>query len=147
MACHNCGTSLASPGAFCSACGARRSGSGDVTQPARATNPLAIWSLVLGLTGLCLPAIITGHVARSQIRRANDKVDGKGLALAGLILGYSTVVLVLLAVAGTLARTAAYVSVKQRLTAPQCEPPQVRQQGEPKPPPLQRAAPRNRPIV
>lgn len=57
------------------------------------TNGLAITSLVFGiLSYVILPvigaivAIVTGHIARSQIKR--DEQDGAGLALAGLILGY-----------------------------------------------------------
>jgi hypothetical protein len=58
----------------------------------RGTNALAITSLVCGIcqipfwfiTGI--PAIVCGHIARSQIRRTGE--DGDGLALAGLILGY-----------------------------------------------------------
>jgi hypothetical protein len=53
------------------------------------TNGLAIASLVLGLVGLCvtgIPAVITGHIARSQIKRTGQ--SGDGLALAGLIIGY-----------------------------------------------------------
>ena len=57
------------------------------------TNQLAIVSLVAGVAcWFILPvigalvAIITGHVARGQIRRTGE--SGSGLALAGLILGY-----------------------------------------------------------
>jgi hypothetical protein len=50
------------------------------------TNGFAIASLVLGLLGGNLLAVIFGHVARSQIRRTGE--SGDGLALAGLILGY-----------------------------------------------------------
>ena len=60
----------------------------------RSTNSLAIVSLVAGIAGYVIPhpfiagivAIITGHMARSQIRRSGE--DGSGMALAGLILGY-----------------------------------------------------------
>ncbi len=56
-------------------------------------NSLAILSFSLGLgqiffwffTGI--PAIITGHIARQQIKRRGDQ--GAGFALAGLILGYA----------------------------------------------------------
>ncbi len=54
-------------------------------------------SLVLGILGMFLfipaiPAIICGHVARSKIKRAPDIYSGKGMALAGLILGYVAIV-------------------------------------------------------
>ena len=51
--------------------------------PARQTSPLAITSLVFGLLGfLLLPligslvAIVTGHLARGEIRRAPERVEG-----------------------------------------------------------------------
>jgi uncharacterized protein DUF4190 len=57
----------------------------------QSTNALAIAALVCGaaqfVTGITfIPAIILGHVARSQIRKTGEQ--GDGLALAGLILGY-----------------------------------------------------------
>lgn len=62
---------------------------------ARETNGLAVVSLVFGiLSWFALPligniiAIITGHIARSQIASSGHDQDGDGLALAGLILGY-----------------------------------------------------------
>lgn len=57
------------------------------------TNPLAIVALVSAiLSWVLLPvagalvAIVTGHIARGQIRR-NDET-GSGIALAALIIGY-----------------------------------------------------------
>lgn len=50
------------------------------------TNGMATASLVLGILGVSLFAVIFGHVARSQIRRTGQQ--GAGMALAGLILGY-----------------------------------------------------------
>lgn len=59
------------------------------------TAPLAIWSLVLGVLSLfCLgvvtgiPAVICGHIARSNVRKSQGTLLGSGMALAGLILGY-----------------------------------------------------------
>ena len=59
------------------------------------TSPGAIWSLVLGILGLTcfgplagVPAIICGHVSLGNIRRSGGAVGGGGLAIAGLILGY-----------------------------------------------------------
>lgn len=60
-------------------------------RPAR-NNGMAIASLVLGL--LCvpsggvlgLPAVITGHLARKQIRETQE--SGDGMATTGLVLGY-----------------------------------------------------------
>lgn len=63
------------------------------------TNGLAIASLVMGiLSPLCcgcftaLPAIICGHIALSQISKSPLQ-SGKGLAIAGLVLGYLGIVL------------------------------------------------------
>ena len=67
-----------------------------VPQPAPArTTPAAIWSLVLavlffvgGWLFTAIPAVICGHVACSKIRKSGGVVGGKGIAIAGLILGY-----------------------------------------------------------
>ena len=56
---------------------------------------MAITSFVLGLLSLVcfslltgIPAIICGHVARGRARRAPGQYGGAGFALAGLIMGY-----------------------------------------------------------
>jgi len=71
--------------------------------PARLTNTLAIVSLSFGIAGyVVLPfisgivAIITGHMARGQIRQTSE--GGNGLALAGLILGYINVALTVIVI-------------------------------------------------
>ena len=40
-------------------------------------------------------AIITGHMARREIRAANGRLDGDGLAVAGLVLGWVAMALTL----------------------------------------------------
>ncbi len=66
------------------------------------TNTLAVVALLCGLgqpfTGFLttIPAIVLGHMARREIRRTGEA--GKGLATAGLVLGWSVVVLALLLV-------------------------------------------------
>lgn len=50
-------------------------------------NVLAIVSLVTAVLFLQLVAIITGHIALSQIKKTGEK--GRGLAIAGLIVGYA----------------------------------------------------------
>ena len=52
------------------------------------TSGLAIASLVCSLTGVSLLAVIFGHIALGKIRRSNGAVDGRGLTLAGTIVGY-----------------------------------------------------------
>ena len=60
--------------------------------PVRKTNGLAIASLVCSLVWLggvgSLLAVIFGFIARSQIKRAEDHQQGRGLAIAGIILGF-----------------------------------------------------------
>ncbi len=55
------------------------------------TNPLAVIALVLSLLPFCgvtsIGAIVTGHIARKQVREKGEQ--GAGMALAGLILGYA----------------------------------------------------------
>jgi len=62
----------------------------------RPTSTAAIVSLSFGVASwLLLPilaaivAVVTGHLARAEIRRSAGAIDGDGLALAGLILGYA----------------------------------------------------------
>ena len=64
------------------------------------TNGFAIASLACGLAQFVfgplatIPAIVFGHMARHQIKRTGEQ--GDGLALAGLILGWATVILAVL---------------------------------------------------
>jgi hypothetical protein len=68
------------------------------------TSGAAIASLVCGIAGMFLffpatiPAIICGHVARARIRRTGE--SGAGLALAGLILGYVGLVILVAVIIG-----------------------------------------------
>jgi hypothetical protein len=65
--------------------------------PVAKTNGLAIASLACGLAQFAfgplatIPAIVCGHMARSQIKRTGEQ--GAGLALAGLTLGRTAVIL------------------------------------------------------
>lgn len=59
-------------------------------QPSSATNTTAVLSLVFGLFGSGIIAVVLGHVARGQIRRSGER--GSGMATAGLILGYVAIV-------------------------------------------------------
>lgn len=57
------------------------------------TSGLAITSLVLGVAGLIvvvtsIPAVICGHIACSNIKQSHGGQKGRGLAIAGLVLGY-----------------------------------------------------------
>jgi hypothetical protein len=66
------------------------------------TNSWAIAALVCAIVGFFvfpaeILAIIFGHIARGQIRRTGE--EGAGMALAGLIIGYVTLILGILLVA------------------------------------------------
>jgi peptidyl-prolyl cis-trans isomerase B (cyclophilin B) len=63
--------------------------------PPRQTNSMAIVALVGALVFAPL-GIVFGHIALSQIRRSDE--DGKGLAIAGLAIGYILTGLSLLAI-------------------------------------------------
>ena len=75
---------------------------GAAVPPVRETNGFAIASLACGLAQFMfgplatIPAIVFGHVARHQIKRTGEQ--GDRLALAGLILGWATVILGILVV-------------------------------------------------
>lgn len=95
-------------------------GSAYIVQPVivvNRTNGKAIASMVLGIllaltlctffsivipTGLVIglatgiPAVILGHMALKEIARSNGQESGKGMAIAGLVLGYITLGLALL---------------------------------------------------
>ncbi len=62
------------------------------------TSTMAIISLIGGIAGwTVLPllgsivAIITGHMAKSEIKKSAGMVSGNGMATAGLILGYVSI--------------------------------------------------------
>jgi hypothetical protein len=59
------------------------------------TSTLAIVSLIAGIVSwflipviAAIAAVITGHMAKSEIRKSNGTLGGNGLATAGLVLGY-----------------------------------------------------------
>jgi hypothetical protein len=64
--------------------------------PVQKTNGLAVASLVCSLVWLggvgSLLAIVFGFIARSQIKRAEGNVQGNGLAIAGIIIGFAGLV-------------------------------------------------------
>ena len=73
------------------------------------TNGLAIASLVCSCAGILflgvpgILGIVFGFVARSQIRKANGSQGGEGLALAGIIVGFAwiAILVVIFVVAAT----------------------------------------------
>jgi len=71
----------------------------------RQTSSYAIVALVAGILGWTLlpflgslAAIIFGHMGRAEIRRSNGQLDGDGLAVTGLVLGWLSVAMWVLVV-------------------------------------------------
>ena len=56
------------------------------------TNGLAIASMVLGIVWIywigSILAVIFGHISLTQIKNSNGTQSGRGMAIAGLVLGY-----------------------------------------------------------
>lgn len=69
---------------------------------ARETNGFAIASLVLGIVWLwglgSVLALVFGYLAKSQIDESRGAQGGRGLAVAGIVLGWVGVGLIALAV-------------------------------------------------
>lgn len=104
MICTKCGATLAENSRFCSICG------NSILEPqavtpvaplafppppapvvASETSGKAVASLICGIIGIfpfCVIAIILGHIAVSQIGKSAGRLTGKGVAIAGLVLGY-----------------------------------------------------------
>ena len=104
MFCAKCGTQVEQGSKFCQKCGTPVDQSAQPQmvsappgnfQPAAAvkTSGMAIASLVLGICGISLLAIIFGIVALNQIKKSNGFLTGKGMAIAGIILGSIAIVI------------------------------------------------------
>jgi hypothetical protein len=68
------------------------------------TNGLAIAALICGCAGFALfipgiLGIIFGFIARGQIKRSNGQQKGDGMAIAGIIVGFGWVALLVLTIA------------------------------------------------
>ncbi len=77
-----------------------------VAQP---SNSLAVWSLVTGILSLVLcgavagiVAVITGHMALNRAKTLPPELARRGMALAGLIMGY-------ISIAGTVILIVVYI--------------------------------------
>ena len=71
-----------------------------VPQTVPRTPATAIWSLILAVLSFtcgwlftAIPAVICGHIARAKIRKSGGALGGRGIATAGLVLGYIALVL------------------------------------------------------
>jgi len=109
--CPRCAASLPDGVSFCSACGSTITAP-PVTPPPQPYAPVqpgayigpqensgkAIGSLVCGLLFFIpfsfIVAIVLGHIALSEIKRSAGRLKGQGMAIAGLVLGYGTIVFV-----------------------------------------------------
>jgi Domain of unknown function (DUF4190) len=74
--------------------------------PAPPTNGKATTSLVLGICGIVLcpivlsvPALVLGYQARREIDQSNGASGGRGMAVAGIVLGWIGLVIGILIVA------------------------------------------------
>ncbi|MDR5698356.1 DUF4190 domain-containing protein [Agromyces aerolatus] len=90
-------------------------GSAYATAPAKKTNVLAIVSLVASIAGIVIfwfigsvAGIICGHISMSQIKKTGE--EGRGLAVAGLIVGYIGLALSIIGVIAVIAWTTWYMS-------------------------------------
>ena len=68
--------------------------------PALPRSNLALASLILGILGWTvipflgsLGAIVTGHIAKREIKNSPGALGGDGMATAGLVLGYINIAL------------------------------------------------------
>jgi uncharacterized membrane protein len=72
----------------------------------RPTNGLAVASFVCSVSGIvpfffgitCVVGIVLGFVALGQIKRSGGYQQGRGLAIAGVIVGFSLIAIFLLIV-------------------------------------------------
>ncbi len=71
--------------------------------PAAKTNTLAIISLIASIAGIVIlwgigsiAGVICGHISLSQIKKTGEQ--GRGMAIAGLIVGYAGIVLAIIGV-------------------------------------------------
>ena len=76
-----------------------------VPQTVPHTPAVAIWSLILAILSFtcgwvftAIPAVICGHIARAKIRKSGGALGGKGIATAGLVLGYIALVLCIMGI-------------------------------------------------
>lgn len=75
---------------------------GQLIEPQRPTNSLAIIAFVLSMVGFIsgigfIAGIVCGHISLSQIKRTHE--SGRGLAVAALVIGYIMVVFMLILIA------------------------------------------------
>jgi len=104
--CTSCGCENQEEANFCKECGENLSTDSSSTQDNTAketivfakTSGKAIASLILSILWLygigSIMAIILGHMARKDVKNSNGKLTGDGIALAGLIIGYTLLAII-----------------------------------------------------
>ncbi len=116
MFCPKCGANVADSAPSCPQCGTQMTPQSPQSYgqplPQAQTDGKATTSMILGILSLLcfsiltgIPAIILGHMSRSNIRKSVGRLKGEGMALAGLILGYVSVALFIPTVLITVAIT------------------------------------------
>jgi uncharacterized membrane-anchored protein len=55
---------------------------------AQSTNGMAIAALVCGVVGIFALAMIFGYIGRRQIDESGGRMSGRGMAVAGIVLGW-----------------------------------------------------------
>lgn len=97
--CPQCGNTLAASDRFCAVCGRAVGGFDAPAVPSPlspgmppSTSGKAIASLICGVFFFILPAsigaVVLGHLSISEIKKSAGRIQGQGLARAGLVLGY-----------------------------------------------------------
>jgi hypothetical protein len=74
-------------------------------QPSPLLGGIQVTGTVLGVVGLpaMIAAIVTGHIALGRAKRFPPQQAGRGLAIAGLVIGYASIALSLLLVVAVFA--------------------------------------------
>jgi len=92
MLCANCGEQSALTNAPLAGLSSQLSAGAPGSLAPQKTSSMAIASLIFGILfiffPLSIPAIVFGHIALSQIKKSSGRMGGRGMAIAGLVLGY-----------------------------------------------------------
>jgi type IV pilus assembly protein PilA len=114
--CAQCGNALAPADRFCAVCGRVVLAFSPTSAPGVVplapgipppTSGKAIASLICGIFFFMLPAsiaaVVLGHLSLSDIKKSAGRIQGQGLATAGLVLGYLGLAFIPLAIIAAIA--------------------------------------------